>query len=311
MGVRRRRVLVDDVEQDYLHRPLERQLAAEQLVQDYAETVLVAGREGLAAFSLGLLRGHVAGRADDGAVVCQVLRRFRATRAAGLGLVGRGTGPPGRRSVVGQAEVHEVGFAVVVQHDVGRLDVAVNDSQAVGVGQGLGQVAHRLGRLGEVDVAAVHGPRQGAPLDEGGGDEVVRPVVAGIVNRDNVRVAQPGCRPGLAQEALDLAVAFRLVALRDLEGDFAVQLRVVGAIDGAEGTRPQTGPDLEAPDVAGPRGGGCRLRLRRAGGWAVVSASGAVADARAALAAGAGPASSSCAVAEASARGSSSSVSAT
>ena len=73
--------------------------------------------------ALGLLGRHVGRRAQDGA-------------------------GGGERGVValepaGQAEVHDDQAAPGVDHDVGRLEVAVDDPLAVRLGQGHGQVAGR------------------------------------------------------------------------------------------------------------------------------------------------------------------------
>jgi len=92
-------------------------LAGEQLEQGDAEAVLVAGGDGLAA---PLLRRHIGRRAHRDADLRQLLARLEAG---------------------GEAEVHEHGLAVVAEHDVARLDVAVDDPFLVRVRQRLGQLA--------------------------------------------------------------------------------------------------------------------------------------------------------------------------
>ena len=49
----------------------------------------------------------------------------------------------------GQAHVHELGPAVGGDDDVGRLDVAVDDAAAGGVGQPGGDLQHVVDRLGD------------------------------------------------------------------------------------------------------------------------------------------------------------------
>jgi hypothetical protein len=79
-----------------------------------------------------------------------------------------------------------------------------------------------------------------------------------------VRVTQVGCRLGLTQKALGPLFAAELLWLGDLEGDLAVQLRVVGPADDAEGALTHTLADLEAANAFGQVDGSDRRRgLRR------------------------------------------------
>ena len=96
-------------------------------------------------------------------------------------------------------------------------------------------LAHHPGRLAEVEPALLGGAGQGAAFDEGGRDVVVGAVGAGLVDRHDVGVAQPGRGLRLAQEALDGGGALQAAGVRHLQGDLALQLRVEGPVDGAEG----------------------------------------------------------------------------
>ena len=72
-----------------------------------------------------------------------------ADYGGGLGHGGRGVGHG-----AGDAEVHHLHVAVGGEHDVGRLDVAVDDPGPVAVGQ---RVQHALGqghRLGGLNLAS-------------------------------------------------------------------------------------------------------------------------------------------------------------
>ena len=73
----------------------------------------------------GLLGGHVAGRAHD---------------LAGLGLAAV------RLEPLGQAEVGDLGRAVGVEQDVGRLQVAMDDPRVMSDLNGPSQRDHQLGR---------------------------------------------------------------------------------------------------------------------------------------------------------------------
>ena len=80
------------------------------------------------AAPFGLLGGDVRRRAQD--------RAGRERELVGVG-------------AVGDAEVHQVHVAAVVDPDVGRLDVPVHDPQGVGIRQGLGQLGdHARGVAG-------------------------------------------------------------------------------------------------------------------------------------------------------------------
>ena len=114
---RRRRVALQHAVDDRLGRPLEREPTTQELVQDDSQAVLIGGGLWIALRPARLLGSHERGRAEDGSVVCHFVKRVE----------------PGR-----QAEVHQVGAVVRIEHDVVRLDVAMNDAERMGV----------VGRLG-------------------------------------------------------------------------------------------------------------------------------------------------------------------
>src|SRR5438094_374499 len=82
--------------------------SGQELVEDDAQTVDVRGRR--QRFAGDLLGAHVRGRAGRGA----------------------GTGQRHVAVAAGQAEVHHLGPAALVQQDVRRLEVAVQHAAAVG-----------------------------------------------------------------------------------------------------------------------------------------------------------------------------------
>ena len=189
----------------------ERRPAGQQLEEHAAGGVQVGARvDGLA---LGLLGREVLRRADDG-----------------LGLGHRRVGV-GHRA--GDAEVHDLDGAVVGDHDVRGLDVAVDDAVAVAVGEGvedpLGD-AEGLGRrqraaLGE-DLA--QGPAVDVLHDDEGHLDLGAPaldegVLAVVVDGDDGGVVEPGGRLGLAPEPGDERLVAGEVAAEHLDGDLPPQ----------------------------------------------------------------------------------------
>ena len=147
------RLLLPDQAEDLGERGLldplaaQRRAAREQLVQEHAQRVDVAAGVDAQGAHLRLLRAHVFQRADQGAVL-------REQRPLGQLLLGR----------LGHAEVDHLGHRLAVverDHDVGRLDVAVDDPLLVGVLDRLADRHEQLQPLPrrQVVVVAVLGDR--------------------------------------------------------------------------------------------------------------------------------------------------------
>jgi hypothetical protein len=210
-------------------------LAVQRLPAGDAPAELVAARVGRDPREL--LGCHVRGRTEDRADVRQVQVQ-RVVRA----LEGRQRGDPlGGVAAAGQAEVHQAHAAVVADHDVVGLDVAVYEG---GIMRGDEAAAGGAQHLEHVSPGA-WGRRE--PGVEGlAGDELHRhPHLlaerAAVVHRDDVGMLQAGHRLGLAEEAVAGVIAVDLVGAQELEGDLAVELRIVGRIDDAHapGTDPR------------------------------------------------------------------------
>ena len=123
-AARRQRVLLGRLaEGRQRRRALEWRPPGEHLVEDRAQGVDVGGGGDVRGRAAGLLGGHVAGRPHDVA----------RPRQAGLAL-----------HQLGQAEVGDLRDALLGQHDVGRLEVAMDDPVLVGVMQGAGQLLDEL-----------------------------------------------------------------------------------------------------------------------------------------------------------------------
>jgi len=171
---RGRGLLVQDLEQHGAgRRVVERADAGEHLVQSAAQREDV--RAAVHFMPLNLLRGHVGRRAHQP--------------------LGQGD----RRLALqtGSAEVAQLDRAVAGPEDVGGFDVAVDDPVGVGISQRLGDLAGDAGGFVE---------RQGTPAEEHVPqvlalhvfhDDRGQPAVGdNVVDRDDVRVLEPGGRPG-------------------------------------------------------------------------------------------------------------------
>ena len=236
LGPERGRLLGEDLGDDGLRAGAgERRLAGEHLVGHGAERVHVAPGADL-ALAHRLLGRHVGRRAERHP-------GLRHAVAAGL-LHGEG-----------DAEVGDQGGAVLEQ-DVLRLDVAMDDALAVGVVERGGDLPREPERLvhRELPLAGQPGAQRFA------GDvrhDVVEQAVglARVDQSEDVRVLEVGGDLDLGQEALAAEDGGEL-GVQDLDGDLAAVLEVLGEIDGGHAALAQLA--LEAVAVGqGRREAGC------------------------------------------------------
>jgi hypothetical protein len=94
--------------------------------------------------------------------------------------------------------------------------------------------------------------REGSAIDEGHDDEGGAVVLADVEDGADVGVEDASGGPGLALEAMDAlgALLGRAVEEGDLEGDDAVEVGVVGAVDGAHAAGAKPAEDLVPADGA-------------------------------------------------------------
>jgi hypothetical protein len=207
----------------------ERQPAGQQLVEDHAQAVHVAGRAHRLHLAGDLLGRHVGRRPQDGPFLRHP--RVPAARAPG------------------QAEVHDDRLAAPVDHDVGRLEVAVDHAPLVRLLQRQGQLAHQEGTLSRRRRLGADELPQRLALEEGHGQVGDAVDLAGVVERADVGVLDQRRRLGLAVEAgQDLRPLVR-IELRDLEGDRPVELGVVRQVNGAHTALAE---EFEEPVAAEP-----------------------------------------------------------
>ena len=198
----------------------ERHPAGEHLVEDDPDRVEI--RAGVDRLPLGLLRREVLRRAHD---------------RAGLRHL--------RRAGAGDAEVGDLEAVVGGDDHVVRLEVTVDHAAPV----------REPGRVEDLD-AEVDRPllaerrllAQEIPQSSAGQvlhRDVVGPVVlAAVVDRDHVRVLQPGGRRGLAAEALDELVVAREPTVQHLQRHLAAKVRVIREVDVGHPSRADPAPDV-------------------------------------------------------------------
>ena len=184
-------------------------LARQELVHDDAERVLVGALVATAA--VRLLGGEVLARAEHGAGLRQRLLHVECP---------------------GDAEVGHLRRSALVEQNVVRLDVAVDDLELVRVGE-------RAGDLDREDERAPH--RECAdPLDRGlevlpcdvlEDDELAAVPLAAVDDGDHVRMGQARDRPCLAPEAFHVFGVARVVLVEDLDGHTPLEHGVVRPID--------------------------------------------------------------------------------
>ena len=181
----------------------------------------------MCGFAFGLFGRHVGGRAEDLAV-----HRHRHFA----------------RFAAGQAEVHEVRLAVAVDHDVGRLQVAMDDALLVGMVQRVGDLGAQLGRFAAGELLAGEPVAQRDAADEVADDVDDVAIAADFVDADDAGVAELGGGAGFAEEFF-LFLGRHAAVPRDFDGHRAVELLVAGLPHAAEAADAEPFDQLEAAQL--------------------------------------------------------------
>ncbi len=152
------------------------------------------------------------------------------------------------------AEVEDLEQASPRDHQVGGLDVAVDDSAAVRIAQPVGELVEQLQLAQHRERLAVPDERgQRGALDVLHRDEELAVVLVHVVHRHDVRMLQSPGRTGFADEAPAKVV---IVDLQELEGDVPVDHRVAGQVEQPHAALPQEAEHVVAADAGGNLGHG-------------------------------------------------------
>jgi hypothetical protein len=157
------------------------------------------------------------------------------------------------RREVGHAEVRDLRDALIRDEQVGRLDVAVDDPDAVSVTQALEPLKNGrdLGFEGERRTVAHRLEKVAAPEHLHHNVRRAVGVVAKVEDRHDIGVHHAGDGPGLALEALLLLGVIGDLREHDLERHVAVEHGVVGTIHSTHGSLAEELEELVLPDAAG------------------------------------------------------------
>ena len=151
----------------------------------------------------------------------------------GVGRFGQGAG---------HAEVGHPDPALLVEEQVGRLDVAVHQPPGVRVGQALRHLGSQMRGLGVGEpVAPVEqvAQRPAAEILQ----HQIRPVgvLAPVEHPQHVGMVQGGDRAGLGPESLQKGLVAGQPGLEHLDRDVPLQAHVFGEIDVSRGASAQSG----------------------------------------------------------------------
>jgi hypothetical protein len=145
----------------------------------------------------------------------------------------------------GEAEVEDLDLPVGQDVDVRRLQVTVDDAPGVGKSKALADLLHDRELVGRgLEGLLLDDVQEAGPIEQLHGHVDDALVLAGLEDRDDVRMDEVRRRPRFALEAFTVAVV-RVQELGDrLDGDETVEDGVVSLEDLAH--RPLTDPGHEA-----------------------------------------------------------------
>ena len=196
---RHQRFLLDHPQRFLQGVRLERRPSRQQLVQDRPQAVHIH-RRAKDAFALGLFGRHVRRRAADGTGFA----RFGIDGVAAWKTVAGGGWFGFRGDARGQAEVGDHGTVLVIEQDVGRLQIAVQNTALMRVMYG---PRHRRQQAGDGAIILLEARQmlvQTAAFIEGHGEVIPTLMIADLVNFHDFGMVQVRDVLGLGLEAFDL-----------------------------------------------------------------------------------------------------------
>jgi hypothetical protein len=139
---------------------------------------------------------------------------------------------------------------LVVDQQVGRLEVAMEDAAGVGVRNRLGRLGDEAGgRAGVVGVAVDQG-HEAAAGHELHGEVGLAVVLADLIDRDDARVVEQGDSLGLVLEAAELVVTGEESGLDHLQRHGSVERDLAGLVHHAHAAASELASDLVVAKVA-------------------------------------------------------------
>jgi hypothetical protein len=152
--------------------------------------------------------------------------------------------------------VHELRSLARIEHDVVRLHVAMDHTEAVGVLKCVGQFSDPPRGCGKVWPIALDASRESFAMDELRRDENVSVDDVAFKYGHNVRMPETSRRFGFGQKSLE-KFEIVLANARHLERDLPIEHRVMCSIDLAETSFAQQLSQLNASNPCGWSLAGC------------------------------------------------------
>ena len=147
-------------------------------------------------------------------------------------------------------------MVILIEQDIGGLEIAVEDAAGMRVGHRLGRLGHQAGGGAGILLVPLHQGHEAAAGDELHAEVMLAVVAADLVDRDNAGVVEQRHGLGLIAEAAQLVVAGEQAGLDHLQGHGPVERDLAGLIDDTHAPAAQLAPDLIVAEVAdqGPAG---------------------------------------------------------
>jgi hypothetical protein len=167
-----------------------------------------------------------------------------AAHRLGLGRGAVAVGLGAHRTDLGQTEVEDLALAARVDHQVGRLQVPVDDPFRMGRLQRVRDLDSEVEKLADLEGLAPHALRQGLPVEQLHDDEMPPLVLLDRVHGADAGVVERGGGPGLPLEPLeDRRVALHLVG-EELDRHPPAEARVLRLEDDSHAARAEPAQDL-------------------------------------------------------------------